>query len=63
MTQRLPAALTSLEAALRLVMNGVSPVEPIDVSVTTSVGSVAAAIAPLRQGHPAFSMAVSDGWA
>lgn len=63
MTQLLPAALTSLDVALRLVMNGVSPVEPIDVSVSTSVGSVAAAVPPLRQGHPASSMAVSDGWA
>lgn len=63
MTQRLPAALTPLDAALRLLLDGVGPVEPVDVSVANSVGGIAAAIAPLRLAHPAFHIAVSDGWA
>jgi molybdopterin biosynthesis enzyme len=63
MTQRLPAALTSLDAALRLLLDGVGPVEPIDASVSDSVGGIAAAIAPPQLAHPAFNIAISDGWA
>lgn len=63
MTQRLPAALTSLDVALRSLLDGVEPVEPIDVSLAESVGGIAAATPPLREAHPAFSVAVSDGWA
>lgn len=63
MTQRLPAVLTSVDATLRLLLDGVGPVEPIDVSVASSVGDVAVATAPLQMAHPAFNMAVSDGWA
>lgn len=63
MTQRLPAALTSLDAARRLLLDDVMPVEPIDLSVADSVGCVAAANAPLRQPHPEANRAISDGWA
>lgn len=62
MTQRLPPALTPLDAALRLLRDGVGPVEPIDVSVDESLGCVAAATS-LNASYPAFSVAVSDGWA
>jgi molybdopterin molybdotransferase len=63
MTQRLPAALTPLDVALHLLLDGVKPVEPIDVSLADSVGHIAAPIAPLRTAHPVFSIAVADGWA
>lgn len=63
MTQRLPAALTPLDAAIRLLLDGTGPVEPIDVPLGDSVGRVAAVNAPQREAHPAFSLAISDGWA
>jgi len=63
MTQRLPTALTPLDVALRLLLDGVEPVEPIEVSLADSVGGIAAAIEPLREAHPAFNVAVADGWA
>lgn len=63
MTQRLPAVLTPLDVALRLLLDGVGPVEPIGVSVADSVGGIAAEVAPLRTAHPAFGIAVADGWA
>ncbi|MGL5166599.1 MAG: molybdopterin-binding protein [Afipia sp.] len=62
-TQRLPAALTPLGVALRSLLDGVEPVEPIDVSLVESVGGIAAAIEPLREAYPAASVAVADGWA
>jgi len=63
MTQRLPAALTPLDAAIRLLLDGTGPVEPMDVLLADSLGHVAAVNAPQREAHPAFSVAVSDGWA
>ncbi|EGP08196.1 molybdopterin biosynthesis protein [Bradyrhizobiaceae bacterium SG-6C] len=63
MTQRLPAALTPLDAALRLLLDGIRPVEPMDGSLADSLGHLAAVNAPQREAHPAFSVAVSDGWA
>ncbi len=63
MTQRLPATLTSLDAALRLLLDGVRPVQPIDVTLEDSVGCISAAIPPLQEAHPAFNVAVADGWA
>ncbi len=62
-TQRLPAALTPLDVALRSLLDGVEPVEPIDVSLAESLGGIAAAIEPLREAYPAFSVAITDGWA
>lgn len=63
MIQRLPAALTPLDEALHLLLDGVEPVEPIDVPVANSVDGIAAAMVPLQQAHPPFNIAVSDGWA
>lgn len=63
MTQRLPAALTPLDVALHLLLDGVGPVEPMDVSVADSLGGIAAVIAPLQLAHPAFNIAIIDGWA
>lgn len=62
MTQRLPAVLTPVDAALRLLVDGVAPVAPTDASAANAVGSIAAA-APRLQAHPAFTTAVCDGWA
>lgn len=63
MTQRLPAALTRLDIALHLLLDGVVPVEPIEVSLADSVGRIAASIPPLQTAHPVVSIAVADGWA
>ncbi|MES2600720.1 MAG: molybdopterin-binding protein [Pseudomonadota bacterium] len=63
MTQRLPATLTPLDAALHSLLDGQKPVEPIDVSLADSVGRIASLIAPLQAAHPVFSIAVADGWA
>lgn len=63
MTQRLPATLTPIDAALRSLLDGLKPVEPIDVSLADSVGRIASLIAPLQAAHPVFSIAVADGWA
>lgn len=62
MTQRLPTALTPLDAALRLLLEGVGPVESIDASLEDSVGGIAAATL-VEARHPAFNVAVFDGWA
>jgi len=63
MTQHLTARLTPLDVALRLLLEGVKPVEPVDATLEDSVGGIAAEIAPLRTAHPEFSLAVADGWA
>lgn len=63
MTQRFPAVLTPLDAALRSLLDGVEPVEPIDASLAESLGRMAAATQSLRAAYPPFNVAVSDGWA
>lgn len=63
MTQRLPSALTPLDIALRSLLDGVEPVEPIDVLLAESVGCIAATTEPLRDSYPASSVAITDGWA
>ena len=62
-TQRLTAALTPLDAALRLLLEGVTQVNPIDVAVAEAIGCIAAGMPPLKSGLPEFSVAISDGWA
>lgn len=62
MTQRLPAALTPLDIALRLLLDGVGPVDQIGVSLEDFIGSVAA-VGPQQVAHPMFDIAVADGWA
>lgn len=61
--QRLPAVLTPLDIALRLLLDGIKPVNPINMSLSDSVGRVAADNAPLQAAYPAFSVATTDGWA
>lgn len=63
MMQRLPAVLTPLDIARRLLLDRVGPVEPIDVLLSDSVGRIAAENAPLREAFPVSSMATADGWA
>src|SRR5262245_25062551 len=62
-TQRLPAALTSLDAALAKILDGVRPVVPIDVSLADAVGCIAAEMPPLAAALPPANVAVADGWA
>jgi molybdopterin biosynthesis enzyme len=63
MTQRLPAALTPLDVVLRSLLDGVEPVDPVDVWLAEFVGGIAAEMASLHAAHPAFSIAAADGWA
>lgn len=63
MIQRLPAALTPLDVALRSLLDGLQPVEPVGVALADSAGWIAAAIGPLQTAHPAFNVTVADGWA
>lgn len=60
--QRLPSSLTPLDVALRRLLDGAGPVEPVDVSVDESMGRIAAATL-LEAPYPPFNVAVSDGWA
>lgn len=61
-TQRMPAALTPLEAALAALLDGLKPVAPRGVPPAEALGCVAADMPPL-QAFPAFDAAAVDGWA
>ena len=61
-TQRLAASLTSLDAALDLLLDGLKPVASCDLPLTEARGCVAADMPPLKV-LPAFDVAVADGWA
>jgi molybdopterin biosynthesis enzyme len=60
--QRLPASLTSLDAALAALLAGIGPVAPVELPLSEALASVAAEPPPLK-ALPAFDMAVVDGWA
>ncbi|MEA2837334.1 MAG: molybdopterin molybdotransferase [Bradyrhizobium sp.] len=62
LTQRMPAALTPLEAALAALLDGIKPVVPRDVALAEALGCIAAEVPPLN-ALPAFDMATVDGWA
>jgi molybdopterin molybdotransferase len=62
-TQRLSAALTSLDAALAKLLERVRPVDATELSLTDAIGCIAAEMPPLAAGLPAASVAVADGWA
>jgi molybdopterin molybdotransferase len=62
-TQRLPAALTSLDVALAKLLDGVQPVAPIEISLAEAIGCIAAEMPPLAASLPSANVAVSDGWA
>ena len=62
MTQRLPASLTPLDAALAAVLRGLAPVAPAACPLAEALGCVAAEMPPLG-AYPAHDVAAADGWA
>jgi molybdopterin biosynthesis enzyme len=60
--QRLTASLTSLDAALAALLSGIAPVAPVELSLSHTLGCIAAEPPPLK-ALPAFDMAIVDGWA
>lgn len=62
-TQRLTAALTPLDVALRLLCSDLKPVDVIEVPLEEAIGRVAAETSPLKAALPAFNTATTDGWA
>jgi molybdopterin molybdotransferase len=60
--QRLTASLTSLDATLAALLEGITPVAPVELPLTAAPGCVAAELPPLK-ALPAFDMAAVDGWA
>jgi molybdopterin molybdotransferase len=61
-TQRLPASLTPLDAALTALLDRLEPVAPIELSLAQALGCVAADMPPLR-AIPPHDIAAVDGWA
>ncbi|WP_166298365.1 molybdopterin-binding protein [Bradyrhizobium sp. 2S1] len=61
-TQRLPASLAPLDAALAAVLRDVAPVEPIMLPPADALHCIAAEISALC-AYPPQDVAVSDGWA
>jgi len=61
-TQRLPASLTPLDVALAALLQRVTPVAPVSLSLAEALGCVAADMPPL-QAVPRRDIAASDGWA
>ncbi len=61
-TQRLPASLTPLDAALAAVLHRLEPVVPVALPLAEALGCVAADMPPLK-AHPPHDIAASDGWA
>jgi molybdopterin molybdotransferase len=60
--QRLTASLTSLDAALAALLEGIEPVAPVELPLSEALGCIAADTPPLK-ALPAFDMAAADGWA
>jgi molybdopterin biosynthesis enzyme len=60
--QRLMASLTSLDATLAALLEGIEPVAPVELPLTEAPGWFAAELPPLK-ALPAFDMAAVDGWA
>jgi molybdopterin biosynthesis enzyme len=61
-TQRLPASLTPLDAALEALLHRLEPVAPIELPLAEALGCVAADMPPLKP-HPPRDTAANDGWA
>jgi len=61
-TQCLPASLTPLDAALAVLLEGLEPVAPRDLSLAQAWGGVAAAMPPLP-AMPRVDTASADGYA
>jgi len=60
--QRLPASLTSLDATLAALLEGITPVAPVELPLADAPGWFAAELLPLKV-LPAFDIAAVDGWA
>jgi molybdopterin molybdotransferase len=60
--QRLMASLTSLDATLAALLEGIMPVVPVELPLTEAPGCIAADL-PSLNALPAFDMAAVDGWA
>ena len=60
--QRLTASLTSLDATLAALLEGIKPVAPVQLPLTEAPGCIAAELPPFK-ALPAFDMAAVDGWA
>lgn len=60
--QRLPSSLTSLDAALAMLRDGVIAVAPHEFALADAQGCVAATMPPLP-ATPARDIAAADGWA
>jgi molybdopterin molybdotransferase len=61
-TQRLPASLTPLDAALTALLDRLEPVAPIELPLAQALGCVAADMPPLK-AIPPYAIAAADGWA
>lgn len=59
--QRLPASLTPLDVALRVLLEDLAPVAPIELPFAEVLGCVAAEM-PLKASPPR-DIAIADGWA
>lgn len=56
-------ALTSVEAALAALLDGLAPVASRSVPLDQALGLVAAEMPALQDAEPAHSIAATDGWA
>ena len=61
-TQRLPASLTPLDAALAALLHRLAPVAPVELALADALGCTAADMPPL-QPLPSRDVATADGWA
>jgi molybdopterin biosynthesis enzyme len=61
-TQRLPASLTTLDAALAALLDGLQPAAVTELPVQEALGCVAAEVTPVAP-YPQRDIAVTDGWA
>jgi molybdopterin molybdotransferase len=61
-TQRLPASLTPLDAALAALLDRLAPVAPGELALAEALGCVAAEMLPLK-AFPPRDIAAADGWA
>lgn len=61
-TQRLPASLTPLDAALAALLKGLEPVAPVALPLAEALGCAAADMPPLH-AYPPRDVAAGDGWA
>jgi molybdopterin biosynthesis enzyme len=62
-TQRLSATLTSLDAALARLLDGVQAIAPTEMPLADAIGCVAAETPKPGTSLPPFDMAITDGWA